>query len=301
LWQNGTVRDLGTLGGPAAYARFIDSRGRVAGQSYIRSHQSIQPPPTPLWPDGTPLIHPFFWENGRMTDIGTLGGVFAEAKAMNSLGQVVGYSDLRGDAAFHAFRWTQGKMVDLGTVGDANSVADAINDLGAVVGALISANGRDGFLWRDGVMIDLGALPGFPCNSPRRINNKGQVVGTSDLDCNEGGETAWLWQEGVGLVDLNTLVPPGTDMHLANAWFINDSGEIVGKGMLPNGDFHAFALIPSGSASDSSAAVGSNAAAGDAKATDAASLKLSPAKVAELRARLAHRAHGFLDRSKGPS
>jgi len=299
LWQNGSIFALGTLGGPAADARFIDSRGRVAGQSYIHPQQPIQPPPTPLWENGAPLIHPFFWENGRMTDIGTLGGVFAQASAMNSLGQVVGDSDLRGGAAFHAFRWTQGKMVDLGTIGDASSAALAINDVGTVVGYLFSARVLEGFLWRDGKMIELGALPGFFCNFPHHINNKGQVVGISSLDCMETGQTPWLWQEGVGLVDLNTLVPPGTNMHLVDAQSINDSGVIVGNGMLPNGDFHAFALIPTGSGSSSSAATGTSAAR-SAMATNATPLELTPAKVAELRVRLSNRAHGSLDRRKGP-
>jgi len=289
LWKNGTIRDLGTLGGPAAYARFIDSRGRVAGQSYIRRQ--------PVTPDGAPLIHPFFWENGRMTDIGTLGGVFAEANAMNSLGQVAGDSDLRGGAAFHAFRWSQGKMVDLGTVGDASSAASAINDLGAVVGFLISANGSiDGFLWRNGTMIALGGLPGFPCNYPHRINNKGQVVGDSD-DCNGNGKSAWLWQKGVGLVDLNTLVPPGSDMHLAEASFIDDNGEILGNGMVPNGDFHAFVLIPTGTGSAAMAAASSDVDAGDAEATHTAPENMTPAKMAELRARLSNRAHGWGSRA----
>jgi hypothetical protein len=46
------------------------------------------------------------------------------------------------------------------------------------------------------------------------------------------------------MVDLNTLVPPGSKMHLVEAEYINDRGEIAGFGVLPNGDGHAFLLIP---------------------------------------------------------
>jgi hypothetical protein len=33
-------------------------------------------------------------------------------------------------------------------------------------------------------------------------------------------------------------------MQLADATFINDRGEIIGQGLLPNGDVHAYLLIP---------------------------------------------------------
>jgi hypothetical protein len=48
------------------------------------------------------------------------------------------------------------------------------------------------------------------------------------------------------MIDLNTLVPPGTGLELADAGAasINDRGEIDGDRVLPNGDVHAFLLIP---------------------------------------------------------
>jgi hypothetical protein len=46
------------------------------------------------------------------------------------------------------------------------------------------------------------------------------------------------------MVDLNTLVPPGSGIDLAGGVSINDRGEISGEGVLPNGDIHAILLIP---------------------------------------------------------
>lgn len=46
------------------------------------------------------------------------------------------------------------------------------------------------------------------------------------------------------MVDLNTLIPPGSGIDVAAADSINDRGEISSEGGLPNGDNRAVLLIP---------------------------------------------------------
>ena len=50
-----------------------------------------------------------------------------------------------------------------------------------------------------------------------------------------------LWSGGHGY-NLNTLIAP-SKLHLVTAEYINDQGEIVGHGVLPNGNQRVFLLI----------------------------------------------------------
>ena len=137
-------------------------------------------------------------------------------------------------------------MQDLGTLGGDCGTAYAINDAGEVVGAadLPGPCGQTThpFLWKNNVMTDLGTVEGDTCSYAEAINSSGQIVGTS---CGPLPERAVLWQDGQ-IIDLNTRIPANSALYLFQALAINDRGEIGGLGVLPNGDTHAFVLIPCG-------------------------------------------------------
>jgi len=133
-------------------------------------------------------LHALLWEDGKATDLGNLGGTGhlngIEAVNLNNRGQVVGNSDVKGDAYFHAFLWSRETgMRDLGTLpGDAHSAANGINDAGEVVGVSLDASFNPrAFLRQNHTMTDLNTL--IPADSPLflitacSVNSSGEIIG----------------------------------------------------------------------------------------------------------------------------
>lgn len=249
LWQNGSMQDLGTLGGTSANATVINQRGQVLGLSYTDTVANET--------TGLPTAHPFLWSEGRMHDLGSLGGTLAIpgsfatgyfGQILNQRGQAVGTSTLAGDETWHAFLWTNGTMIDLGTLGGSFSEALAINESGQVVGRASTVASRHPFLWDNGTMIDLGVVAPCQRGSANSINSKGQIVGglgrCTDNPADITFFSAFLWERGRPIVDLNTLLAEPSELHIEDAAIINDRGEIGGVGIGPDGEPRAILLVP---------------------------------------------------------
>jgi probable HAF family extracellular repeat protein len=231
LWSRNGLQDLGDLpDGQSSYARSINLFGQVVGGSSEFPGNS-----------GTEFGHAFLWTStGGMQSLGTLpGGRNSYAYSINNLGQVVGSSNteaIDGAPQRHAFLWTKRHgMVDLGEWN-----AAAINNFGKVVGD----NGSHAVIWkRHRGLRDLGTLPGGTTSAGFAINDFGQVVGWSNSAVSPYTSHATLWSQGIGIFDLNDLIPVNSGWLVYEATGTNDWGQIVGNGLI-NGQYHAFLLTP---------------------------------------------------------
>jgi len=249
-WHEGKMQDLGTLGGPDSFAFLVNERGQVAGASDVDFASNVV--------TGGPTVHPFLWHHGKMIDLvahapaGMFGGTYGSVSALNDRGQVAGTMYLTGDLTWHSFLWDEGEITDLGTLGGAITTAIGMNNSGHIVGrsdvtALCEAcppgdqkQLHRPFFWKDGVITDVGVIAGDNAGSAYSVNASDQVVGRSALcikvnpndSCESVSYHAFLWENG-SIVDLETLVLPGSGITVNDALNINDRGEIAGYGTLP--------------------------------------------------------------------
>jgi probable HAF family extracellular repeat protein len=254
VYENGRMIDLGTLGGPnsQSFSTLNDST-QVGGTAET---SASDPNGEDFCGFGTHLsCVGFVWHNGVMKRLSTLGGNNSQVAGVNDLGQVVGYAEKSAidpgcpvpqALQFVPVVWNKGEIQALPLYpGDMDGFAVWINNVGDAVGAsgicaafdpryAAPIQPQHALLWRNGKAIDLGNLGGEMNNGAFSINDRGQVVGASDLP----GDTfqhAFIWQDGK-MTDLGTL--PGDVVSAAVA--INNRGQVTGVSTDALGDIRGF-------------------------------------------------------------
>jgi probable HAF family extracellular repeat protein len=219
LYSGGVMTDLGTLPGRThSRALGINNRGQVVGVSY--NLLSGAPAPggmVPLEADEAA----FLWEQGVLTNLGP-----GEARAIDGRGWIAGSHDGR------AFLYRHGVRTDLGTLGG-RIFALGIADCGEIVGWAEDRRGvHRAFLWSGGelsggALHDLGTLGG---ERSVALGMRGSwVVGWSEAA--DQGLGAFVSRLPGPMVDLNSLLPPGSGWVIRQAVALNFHGEFIGRGL----------------------------------------------------------------------
>jgi probable HAF family extracellular repeat protein len=251
-WSHGALRDLGALPGELtnSVATSMNAEGIVIGHS---ENGEIDPL------TGTRELRAVLWRDGRIRSLGTFGGNQSLVGDINDHGQIVGYAlnttpdpfswigfflESSNSTQTRAFLWENGHKRDLGTLGGPDAAAGSVNERGEVIGISYTnstPNPTTGlptvaaFLWRKGKMIDLGNFGGN-LTGIAAINNRGQVIGTSNLPGDEFYDP-FVWQDGK-LIDLYTSSVGGNPFTV---YALNDRGQAVGGGAFPDRPYDAYA------------------------------------------------------------
>lgn len=260
LFSNNIVTDLGVLGNAGSFSRATDinNAGYVVGVASraLDSEKS----------------RAFVWSKFMgMRDIGTLGGPYAQALAINDRGAITGGSMIATSDdpdTTHAFLYqlntrAPGAMRDLGTLGGEYSYGTAINAKNHVAGysATNTVDNRiHAFLYDGFVMHDLGSIVGQALDIPAAIDDQSVALGINAQDLvvgysylastqpgrTQGQQVAFIYSEGV-MTDLNTLISPAAQRNylLCSAEAINNRGQIAATALVRRiGEFHAVLLTP---------------------------------------------------------
>jgi len=241
VWQSETALDIGTLGGTRTFAHGItfntgSSATQVVGNSTLASGSTR----AFLWTaGGTGGVA----GNPEMRNLGTLGGAYSDALAVNATGRVTGFSE-NGSGRDRAFLWTSGTMSDLGAIiqsriGLTWSYGYGINGLSRVVGYGYNDSFDAAVAWfYNGTTVrDLGDLGGGDAY-PTAINDADQIVGYSATV--DFFERAFV-VTGTGVMrSLGTL---GGQSSYALA--VNNAGQVVGGSFVDPADsvYRAFVTV----------------------------------------------------------
>ena len=189
---------------------------------------------------GTPPLatHAFIWtQQTGLTDLGTLGGQYAQSFSINNSGLVTGAAQIAGSSgASHAFLWDAvNKMRDIGTIAGNSSSGVFVNQASHVVGdsTINATDTRTHAFFYDVTMKDLGSLGSSSTVSDIShgygVNINDDVVGSTYRPFTGGSlyQTAFIYSNGV-MSELEKMVDSsGSDYRLLTATAINDLGQIT--------------------------------------------------------------------------
>lgn len=251
MWRNGKLTVLTYRNSHFVDVYAINDHGDVVGDASISGKHAVGviwrgDKATALGTDMTPFAlnasdavigqsrgGAVLWRNGRLANLGTLGGSSTTPIAINASGSIVGGSDVAPEKS-HAFLWRAGTMTDLASIGSLDSTAVDINDAGLIVGFASDHVGdsRIAVEWRNGTLITLGTF-GAPAAQAVAVNRAGDIlVQTQTASGNPVG--GLLLRSGRALT-----IPPFGRGPITVAE-LDDLGDVLGWGTARKGGRRTF-------------------------------------------------------------
>jgi probable HAF family extracellular repeat protein len=238
LYQNGTMRDLGTFGGPELFSAAQAVTTEDIG-GYCDSSDQTRIVPC-LWAGSTIIMA-----------LDTLGGEDGYIDAMNEKGDAIGNSQTTaGDT--HCTYWpAAGGVIDCHPSGsgttsygqDLNSLGLYVGNVYPPIGSSSTTTGSRGFLGLPYGTVLLPPLPDDTHTLVYAITTQGDIPGQSCRYPDRFGVCrAIVYQNGMP-VDLLPRVTNADGWALEQAVGMSEDGWIIGHGLL-QGQRHAFLLTP---------------------------------------------------------
>ncbi len=207
LYSNGTITNFGEGDLPAD----INDHSQVVGLT--SSNQA------------------FLYSNGIIVELGSNYMEQSSANAINNAGQIVGNAVGRRNESAVIF-W-QGNIISITGAGASGGYATSINDnygadgFGQIVGQALfnEATGYSGFLYSNGVMVDIG--PSICLGTQFfHINNIGQIVGYCSASSSSSGNLAFIYNtQDESYIFIGNIQPA---LYIFGPPDINDAGQVVG-------------------------------------------------------------------------
>ncbi|MCC5621530.1 DUF3466 family protein [Nostoc sp. CHAB 5715] len=238
LWENGVIKDIGTLGGDGSVAWDVNNSGKVVGGAHTGKQD----------PNGNGIFHAFAWNKKTgMIDITPSTEDSTRAEAINDANQII---ISQGNQAFVI---KNGVKSNLCSDSSRECFAYDINNFGLIVGYSEVAlrqkcdfypeynntticsdiTARRAHLWKNGNLINLGTIGDATDESnwsqAVAINNLGEIVGEANRKC-------VFWDKDGNIVEL------GASSSDCVATGINNKGWVVGtvETNTPNPEARAF-------------------------------------------------------------
>ena len=165
--------------------------------------------------------------------------VFTDCVGINRFGDIVGhYVDASG--IDHGYLLHKGSFSTVDFPGGEGGHVHDINSSGAIVGLYYTGKRYHGFVLKGGVYTNID-FPGAQSTRANGINSAGDIAGAyydnnSDSTGGSNGSKGHGFFLSGGV--FTSIDVPGAGY--TDVWRINDNGQIVGRFMSSNGDFHVF-------------------------------------------------------------